>query len=236
MAEVLTESKVYEYTCTNCGKQIDARKTSAPTRTICRKCVLNLSLNIQNKGTPENPELGDVRKGRELGYDVPRSHRNYIWHPCPVCKIPRWVSVVRGKPESNRCNQCKWDGRKGNKHPNWINTDRRHNFRGYVMVRLSPDDFFYPTCSRRGWIFEHRLVVAKSLGRNLHLWEIVHHKNHIRDDNKLENLQLISDDKHKQFTALELKIDRLLTKQDELMAEIKLLRFENKQLRAGVSR
>ena len=89
---------------------------------------------------------------------------------------------------------------------------------------------------KRGWVFEHRLVMAKSLGRCLHDWEIVHHKNHIKDDNRIENLQLVSDDQHKSLTMMEMKIDRLLTKQDELMTEIKLLRFENKQLRVGVPR
>ena len=54
----------------------------------------------------------------------------------------------------------------------------------------------------------------------------------IRDDNRIENLQLVSDDRHKQLTILETKIDRLTKKQDELMVEIRLLRFGNKQLRA----
>jgi len=49
--------------------------------------------------------------------------------------------------------------------------------------------------------------------------------------NKFIYAQLINDDKHKQLSILEVKIDRLLTKQDELMQEIKLLRFENKQLK-----
>ncbi len=77
------------------------------------------------------------------------------------------------------------------------------------MVRLSPDDFFYPSCSRRGWIFEHRLIMAKHLGRNLHIWEIIHHKNHIRDDNRIENLQLVSDDRHTQISILERRIKYL---------------------------
>jgi len=230
--DILTESKVYEYTCTNCGKQIDARKTSAPTRTICRGCVLKLSLNIQNKGTPEHPEIDDIVRGHLIGH---KNNNLNIFHACPVCKMPRWVSLRKGKPESDKCNQCKWDGRLKENHPLWVK-NRTQYFQGYIQARLPSDNFFYPMADKRGWVFEHRLVMAKSLGRCLHDWEIVHHKNHIKDDNRIENLQLVSDDQHKSLTMMEMKIDRLLTKQDELMTEIKLLRFENKQLRVGVPR
>ena len=94
---------------------------------------------------------------------------------------------------------------------------------GYVLVRLYPDDFFYPMVQKKGYVLEHRLVVARALGRNLHPWEVVHHKNHIKKDNRFENLQLANDLGHKQLTLLEDKID-------SLAKEIRLLRFENKQL------
>ncbi len=174
-----------------------------------------------------------IKRGREIGRFKSPS-RSYIFHVCPICDKQRWVALIMGNAESDRCNQCKWDGRKGENHPRWVKNNYQ-SFQGYIQTRLHKDDFFYSMTDRKGWVFEHRLVIAKSLGRCLHLWEIVHHINHIKNDNRLENLQLISDDRHKQLTILEVKIDRLITRQDELMAEIKLLRWENKQLKEGIT-
>ncbi len=111
-------------------------------------------------------------------------------------------------------------GRFGSKNSHW--KTGRYTEGGYVFIKLTPDDFFYPMATRQAYVVEHRLVMAKSLGRLLHRWEIVHHKNHIRSDNRLDNLQLVSDDRHRQITILEGRITHL---ESQLAEQGKLIRL-----------
>ena len=176
------------------------------------------------------PELGEIRKAGEIGFGRINLNQKYIWHACVDCGKERWVLIVRGQAEHLRCHAC---ANTLKPHP-WRKGGRKTTTRGYVDVKLSPDDFFYCMLRKDGYVFEHRLVMAKHLGRNLHSWEIVHHKNGIRNDNRLENLQLVTDDRHRQITILENKINKLLEGQRELKQEIRLLRLENKSLRERI--
>lgn len=63
---------------------------------------------------------------------------------------------------------------------------------GYVMIRLVEDDPLYCMTNQSGYVFEHRFIVAKTIGRPLKQNETVHHKNGIKEDNRIGNLQLRS--------------------------------------------
>lgn len=145
------------------------------------------------------PMLGEIKQGREIG----KYRGCYIWQACGLCGKERWVAVIMhkgNKPLSEVCKSCVGRRISGSLGPMWKG-GRYKEQAGYISVYVSRDNFFYPMATRTGggrkkiaewggYTHEHRLVMAKHLGRCLQSWEIVHHKNGIKDDNRLENLEM----------------------------------------------
>lgn len=55
----------------------------------------------------------------------------------------------------------------------------------------------HPMAGKNGYVLEHRLVMAEKLGRMLGGDEYVHHINGVKDDNRPENLTVVSGSDHK---------------------------------------
>ena len=65
---------------------------------------------------------------------------------------------------------------------------------GYIMVHVPK----HPHAMKDGYVMLHTVLMERHIGRYLNENEVVHHINHIRDDNRLENLRLM--DKHEHMS------------------------------------
>lgn len=104
----------------------------------------------------------------------------------PRCRVER--DRTRGASFCSK--QCHYDWRDPS-----LDGHKSKDAQGYICVT----QYRHPTIqarllknpmSRNYKIKEHRLVMEKHLGRYLQPNENVHHKNGIRDDNRIENLEL----------------------------------------------
>jgi len=125
---------------------------------------------------------------------------------CGLCKKKRLVRLLNGSPRSHICRKCasKMGARKRYKGGRHIGAS------GYIVTSVYPS-FFKSMANKEGYILEHRLVMAKSLSRCLLPWEVVHHKNGNKTDNRIDNLQLLMshNDHTKLHRALALsKVDK----------------------------
>ena len=186
------------------------------------------------------PEIGMIKRGKEIG--KLGLYAKYTWQACADCGKERWVILKRGTPASLRCNTCNaFSLHITNPLPGW--KGGRHIDRGYVHIWLSPDDFFYPMATKANRVLEHRLVMARHLGRCLQPWELVHHKgirySDIRNksDNLIDNLELATKGSHIINHSKGYKdgyqkglVDGRTRQVDELKKEIKLLQWQVKQM------
>lgn len=159
-----------------------------------------------------SPSIGDTSRRDLVGL---KGRSKIIWASCPDCGLERWVPLNRpdilcrkccGKlhHEQNQphlaehrdgcaCMKCRISRgelvRENN--PSWNGGIRNNVANGYVAVLL-PDD--HPmaemTWTTDSYVLEHRLVMAEYLGRPLKSYEYVHHINGLKDDNRIENLEL----------------------------------------------
>lgn len=71
-------------------------------------------------------------------------------------------------------------------------TGRKRTPKGYVTLCIKT----HPHGDVHGYVFEHRVVMEMKIGRYMYAGEVIHHKNGIKHDNRLENLEVMTNGEH----------------------------------------
>jgi len=169
-------------------------------------------------------EIGMVTRGDTVGL---KGRGFVIYDKCPNCAKLFWRSLVSfGKLCSTCKNKKQYGSYRGPKNSQWKG-GRFIDGRGYYMITLQPEDpFFSMTTGDSHRVLEHRLVMAKHLGRCLKTYECVHHINNIKTDNRIENLELIDAAHHQPYNVLNQHLNNLEKENEELRARVTLIEAE----------
>jgi hypothetical protein len=165
-------------------------------------------------------KIGDVERADRIGF----KGRQYLtWLACKKCKRERWVrkgyekdyvcvSCISRKRAAGinlnsfphldtcKCHRCRIGKGyfMGENNPMWKGGIKKMKT-GYVYEYVKPGSIYSIMAANgvgNNYIAQHRLVMAKKLKRPLTKDETVHHKNGIKDDNRIENLELWASKHH----------------------------------------
>lgn len=214
--------------CPDCGKERWVRSNES-TAYLCKDCAQKYAAETRSKVT--RPIGLAFKHARDLGKS---GQCYYFLSCCPVCGKQMW----RQKQDMGRyCRNCSRRIKQSKRmsqerNPRWTG-GRSIDRLGYVHLTTPPTSPYYSMATKISHhILEHRLVMAKHLGRCLQSWEVVHHKNRNKSDNSIGNLELLPNaSRHAPFTKMEQRISSLERRVFLLEAENELLRGQLEKAR-----
>jgi hypothetical protein len=117
------------------------------------------------------------RKRRKPVSDAERERRSKAHKGCVISEAAR-----KAVSEANSCN---YNGLNGYGHT------KVHN-RGYILAYVPK----HPHAHKDGYVMMHTVIMERHIGRYLNDNEVVHHINHDKTDNRIENLMLMDKKEH----------------------------------------
>ena len=126
-----------------------------------------------------------------------------VWAKCPDCGKERWTDkncYIRHDTKG-LCQSC--SAKRSMAKAHLVPIEDRPILKqsdGYLYKYLPKGHWCFPMAGRKARsaiILLHRLTMAEHIGRLLSQDEIVHHINGNREDNRIENLQIVTRGEHK---------------------------------------
>lgn len=233
--------------CYQCGHQSQRTTRHKPRgkHSFCSLTCFSVFKNAETRATlPLADELTD--RGVQIQWTrpiFPKESGNDKTTVPVICVCGKQsllpLRTIKKSTFRGMCHQCvltnKLHARSGPDASKW-NGGRQTTAQGYIWlhelhVPEHERELFRPMFLYLGraaqYVSEHRLVVARQLGRPLTKDEIVHHKNGVKTDNRLENLEIVTPSQHRQ---IDLKYYTLWV---EACERIKKLEVELSLLKAG---
>jgi len=210
--------------CPVCG--IERWQSLRNKGTLCRSCAARKQarerqpITFSGVGTPV---LGDVATTKSLGYS---GRGIMLYLACPSCGVARWV---RRSTIDTICVHCV-PKLYGKENPKW--SGGKKTKRGYTFTKIGKNDPMFVMADRNGWVLEHRLIVARRIGRPLVRGEVVHHINGVKPDNSDSNLQLLSERTHSSHLVMTKLQQRVCLLENRLT----IMEAENTRLEAMVAK